>query len=124
MYLLLVFCEGGLVHEGLVAVGAGEQVVLGVAAQGLQVQEGLRTEFAGKQVPRRRGASWESVFCINFKCFPLETPEKLHQHQFTSAPLTAVSAVVYVLLNRFKSRTRHQENGPKYTNLTAVFGVL
>ena len=51
-----MFCEGGLVHEGLVAVGAGEQVVLGVAAQGLQVQEGLRAEFAGKQVPRRRGA--------------------------------------------------------------------
>ena len=53
-----MFCEGCLVDEGLAAVDAGEQVVLGVAAQGLQVEEGLWAKLAGKQVPWRRGTSW------------------------------------------------------------------
>ena len=50
-HLLLVLGQTTLVREGLVAVKAGQQVVLRVASEGFHVEEGFWAELAGEKVP-------------------------------------------------------------------------
>ena len=46
-----MFGQTTLVREGLVAVEASQQVVLGVASEGFHMEEGFWAELAGEKVP-------------------------------------------------------------------------
>ena len=60
--LLLMLGESGLVLEGLVAVKAGQLVVLHVAPQRIHVEERLRAELAREEVLGGRAAACAFLF--------------------------------------------------------------